>query len=274
MRCMPPTKRTTSGFTLIEMLVIAPIAILVIATFVGIMISMVGSTLISQEKTRIAHSSEQALAQVEQDIRVATQFTTTGEVIFTQGSNDDSTAWTTNPGAGGPLVLSQYATTANPINTTATNSLLYINNYANPCSSSNRTYNTAYQIYVVYFVRDGSLWRRTILPNVTSSTGSSLGQPITTVSSGNLCDSTNSGTPLWQKNSCTVGSGWICRVKDDRLADNVNSINLTFYANPGDTTSTTAYATARAVLVGLKLQNSVAGQTFDYTGTVRSYRLN
>lgn len=265
---------TTSGFTLVEMLVVAPIAMLVIAVFIGVMVTMVGSTLISQEQTRIAHDSEQALAQIEQDIRLSNGFSDTPTVATPQGINDGSAAWKTVAGSSGTLVLGQLATVTNPKNTPIKNSLFYINGMPNACTSNDRTFNAIYITYVVYYVKNNSLWRRTILPNVFTNTGADKGQPNPNPTTGNICDDTNDGKGPWQKNSCSNGSGGNCKVKDDRVADNVTSLGLTFYPYASSTTPSTAYVTASTVNVSLVMQSSIAGETLNYTGTVRARHLN
>lgn len=259
--------KTSAAFTLVEMLIIAPIMILIITGFIAVMINMTGSVLVSQESTAATYNTNTALDQIEKDIQNALQFpTSTAAVASPEGPNDSAGIWSS--GASGPLVLSTLATTlSQTYNGSTPNSLVYLNNQPNACSSGNAAYNTPYQIYIVYFIKNNQLWRRTILPDVMNGS-TNLGQPISTGNGQNVC-----GQP-WQRNSCSTGNGGNCVVKDDLLLNNAQSMTLTFYKNAGDTTPAVNQVNAAAAGVSLTTQTSAAGETYTYTGTIRAKRAN
>lgn len=234
------------GFTLVELLVIAPIAILVIAGLVAAMINLVGDALVSQQRNTATYETQAGLNQMEQDIRLSSAIlSTTGSVASPQGSDSGTAAFSAN-GTVNPdqsitlssttaLVLRAYATTANPLN--ASRSLIYTNVPAS-CASGYST-NTPLSYMVVYFVSGGSLWRRTIVP-----TGATL------------CNG-----PVWQQNSCTTG----CVTNDRLVVSNVSSVAITYYletASPyTSTTDTSLTPTDNPTSVTVKITTSktVAG---------------
>ena len=269
---MHPTPRKTSGFTLVEMLVVAPIAILIITGFIAVMINMVGSVLVSQEQSRIAYDTEQALSQMEVDIHTSPAFlSTTGLVNSPQGSNDSTGAWSST--ANGPLVLSTYATTVNPINANGSilgdNSLFYTNQPYG-CDDSNHIYNPTYKVYTIYFIKNNNLYRRVIFPNV-ASTGK---PPTVAYQGGDICDEDSDGLGPWQQNSCTNGTGGYCATKDDLVAPNITAMQLTYYPDAGSATPTSDQTSATTVNISLTGSSSASGQSFSYTGVLRTSRAN
>lgn len=245
---------TEKGFTLVEMLVIAPLIIVIIAGLISAMILITGNILESQEESRLAYNVQSALTRIEADIHSSASFpSTTGSVTSPQGSAEDTSAWTSN--SSGPLVLSVNGTTENPLVSNGTNSLSYISLSPNLCGTASAVYNTPYTLYVVYFIRNGSLWKRTILPDV-YILGTDLGQPSTS----NLCQ-----VP-WQKNSCTSGTtGGNCATADDLVLENAQTMTVTPIMNGGVQDGATITLTA---------QNTAAAQTISFTGSVYAISTN
>lgn len=245
------------------MLIVAPIAILMIAGFIGLMIRMTGDVLGSQQRAAQIYNTQSALNQLEQDINHAGLFA--GTVASTsltspQGSGNNSAAWTATPG-GNVLLLQEYATTTNPLGNSALITPVYT---AAPNSCANYpdyTYNQPYYFYVVYFLRTpaggttNSLWRRTILPPVSPSP----------------CD-----TP-WQRNTCFPGAtmnGTPCRTEDDRVLDDVSSLKFDYYMKAGDTGTTTDMQTANTIDATITTSGTISGDTYSYTSDLRATRIN
>jgi len=213
--------KTNSGFTLVELLVVAPVAILVIAGLVAIMINLVGDALTTQQRTVAAYQTQDGLDQVEQDIRLSSAvLSTTGALTSPQGSNQTATQFLASANtldADTALILSAYATTTSPL--LSSRALVYTNQPTGTCPSP-YTANNPLTYMIVYFVSSGTLWRRTIVPSAT------------------LCG----GATAWQKNSCLPGSsGAVCITQDRRVVDNVSSVVVTYYfeiTSPGYSVST------------------------------------
>lgn len=262
MRHILPIKRASqTGFTLIEMLIIAPIVILAIGGFVALMVNMVGEVLVTREESSLAFETQQALDRIEQDVRLSTQFlVTSGTLTSPQGSDDGAAAFSN---ASNALLLSSLATDKNPSD--VSRGLIYIANQPNPCGGDQR-YNRVLLTKVFYYVKSGSLWRRTVVPNWVLD-------PASTAGSETVCAN------VWQVNSCTPGytNTTQCKTNDEKIMENVSALNIQYYADPGGTTAlTTAEATtAGSINVTINSQKTVSGgNVVTDTGNVRVSKLN
>lgn len=217
-----------AGFTLVELLVIAPIAVVVVASLVAIMISLVGNTLITQQRNTATYEAQSGLDQIEQDVRLSAAIQqTTGTVAAYQGSDQNTAAFTATNGTldgatnGPALILSAYATTTDPLSSSHT--LIYTNQPTGSCAIP--TSNNPLTYSIVYYVRPDpdngnqmALWRRTIVPTNT----------------------TTCGGVVWQQNSCSpsVGGG-ICVTNDRMVVSNVSSVVIQYYFESTDPYSVT-----------------------------------
>ena len=99
MQCSKGQK--TSGFTIVEMLVVAPMIVIIIGVLIAAMVSLTSSVVVSNAEGSATYDVQSALDQIEQDVRLSTSF----------GVIDDMTLVpTTTP----ILILGQYATDRNP----------------------------------------------------------------------------------------------------------------------------------------------------------------
>lgn len=255
-----------SGFTLVEMLVIAPIAVLVVAGIVSLMINFVGDALISQQRSTATYQTQDGLDQVEQDVRLSSSIlSTTGTLTSPQGSGSNQTssaaAFVADSGTlddTSALILSAYATTANPIAATAATprTLVYTNVPTNPCPTPYTT-NNPLTYKIVYFVYNGSLWRRTIVPSAT----------------------TCGGLIAWQKNSCMPPAS--CTTSDRKVISDVSSVTVTYYTEiPVPYSSTTEVPPListddpTSVKMTVTTSKNVAGGLITSTASIYATRLN
>lgn len=255
--------RQSRGFTLIEMLVIAPIAIIMIAGFIGLMIRMTGDVITSQQRTVQIYNTQNALDGIEQDINHAGLFASSipsGSLTTPQGSGNNSAAWNASPGSS-VLILQEYATTENPLSNSITISPVYTATPNNCYNYPDYTYNKPYYIYVVYFLRKpagattDSLWRRTILPPISPAPCS---------------------TP-YQRNSCFPGAamnGAPCKTADEEVLDDVSAVSFDYYLQASDTTTTSDMQTANTIGTTLTTTGNIAGNPYSYTSDLRATRLN
>lgn len=259
-RINPSRHRYRAGFTLVEIVVIAPILILVLGGFVVALVTMVGDTLASRDSNALVYDTQTTLDRIEQDVRTSTGFlSTTGTMTAPQGSDANYTgtaAFTSS--STNHLLLSTLSTTTNPLD--PNRQVVYFANQPNPCGSL-QSYNTPLTTTVIYYVYNGSLYRRTAVPSFTTTTG----QPNT------VC-----GSP-WQQNSCSPGyTSTQCQTQDAKLMDNVSSVSLTYYGSPTCDTSCTAVAptAATTVIVTINTAKTTAGQPLTNSATSRITRLN
>lgn len=270
MRSLSPTKprspRRSSGFTLIEMLIIAPLVVILIGTFVGIMMNMVSDALVTRDQNLMAYDTQTALNNIEQDAFLSTQFyATSGALPNFQGSDNDFSG-TAAFGSSNSLVMSTFTTTKNPSDTSR--QLVYYANQPNACGSLENA-NKILTSKVIYFVRNGSLWRRVIVPTWDQNA---------TVDANTVCD------PPWQRGSCTPESTTanssnptsVCQSSDTELVKNVQSFNVDYYTSPGSTTilSKSAADTATTINVTITTDNNTVGRDISYNASMRATKFN
>jgi type II secretory pathway pseudopilin PulG len=249
--------KDSQGFTLIEMLIIAPVVLIVIGTFVTLMVSMVGTVLITRDRNVLTYNVHDALDRIEQDTRISTQFlTTTGTLTSPQGSGDTTTPFTDTS----TLLLSSLTTDKNPNN--STRQLVYYAQQPNACGTS-ETYNRIFLNQIIYYVKNGSLWRRNVLPTYNLNA---------TPDSNTVCEAP------WQRNTCTLGYSTIppCETNDEEIMQNVSSFSVKYYADPSSITDLTASGAngASTIEVTINGTKTTAGKSLNSSGTVRATKLN
>lgn len=259
-----------AGFTLVEMAVIAPIVILTIGIFITVIINMSGDVLVTRYSSKMMYDIQDTLNRMETDIKQSAGFLATNSVAITtpQGFNNDTTAFA-NVGANGPmLVLNMIATSGNPL--ASSSGIVYQANTPNSCGSPLLDRNTPISYNIVYFVKDGSLWRRVLMPSNYLSVG---------------CN-----TP-WQQASCYPGaSGAICAAEDAKVLEGAATSDVTigYYVSAASTASDAvasdsgSSASARQTAlnglstaeISLTARKNVAGRDLSQTGSIRVTRLD
>lgn len=273
MRLIYPRKQQR-GFTLVEMLVVAPIVILAIGAFLSAIIAMTGEVLASRASNMLSYNVQDALNRIEQDVKLSSGFLATNTVIGdNQGYNDDSTAFTNIDGTS--LILSVVATNTNPVS--ADSSYVYLKDKPNACS--NPQYNTPLIYNVVYFIKNDTLYRRTLMP-------------LTYADLGTVC------TPPWQQPSCSPSfmdspagqaGTTFCRTKDVQLVEGVTAANFNIQYYNGESTSsvnqpassattvadrTAALKAATTVGVSINAQQTASGRPIERSAIIRVSRLD
>jgi hypothetical protein len=256
-------QRRNPGFTLVEMLVIAPIVILAIGGFIALMVTMVGDVLATRDQNTITYDAQNALNRIEQDTRLSVQFMSATNTLMTpQGSDNNFTgnAAFTNATPGNSLILSMLATDKNP--TDSTRQLIYYANQPNACGAT-QSANQIFLTNVIYFVNNGSLWRRTILPQYNTNS---------TVDINTVC------SVPWQQNSCSPGyaTGLRCQTNDIEVMKNVSSIAVQYFSDPGSNTDLGPTGAANAMTIGVTINGATAtgGRNITSSSNIRATRLN
>lgn len=261
------------------MLVIAPIVILTIGTFVTTVVVLTGQVLSSRESNNMAYNIQDALNRIENDIKISNKFLAVnnldlGVLTAPQGYDNNilnfGNVSTTYPNA---LILEQYAITNNPAS--STRNLLYLNT-PNACNSALLTQNQPMKINVIYFVKNNTLWRRTVMPANYKTVGCDASQP------------TVSPVVPWQQPSCEPSrSEALCESKDVKLVDgmsNISDFEIHYFSSPDSSTEIgdaidnnkldserdTALQPAKTAQVIIKSSKNIAGRTVNQTGTVRA----
>jgi hypothetical protein len=255
-------KHNKNGFTITEIVVVAPIFILAIGAFVGVIISITGEVLASRASTVLSYNVHDALNRIEQDIKLSSGFLATNNIVLTSPQGyDDNTANFQNTGANGTmLILNMPTTTGNPLNS---QDYVYANAQPNSCLSGLSSRNIKLMYNVVYFVKNNVLWRRVIAPSNYTYGGCA--------------------TP-WQEPSCSPGtSGAICLAQDIQLVDGISStgFNIDYYTNISSTTTNNSadpvdanrqiiLRTTNTAVVTITSAKSAAGRNIAYSGSIRA----
>lgn len=270
---MPSTYRSnshSSGFTLVEVLFVAPIVLLTIAVFVGILISLTGEVLVARNSNSLAYNAQNALNTIEQDVRLSGAFLATNSIpiVSPQGFNDDTTGFpnvVTSSVPGARIVLNAIATSggANQL----ARSPVWLADDPSPCGGANVNQNKVLTFNIIYFVKNNTLWRRTLMPSDYTTIG---------------C------TAPSQQPSCNPSqTAVICVARDVRLLDDVTNFTVDYLtsaasstpvANATDTslpdnTRQTALSTTDTVRVTLSATKTVAGRDATYNGILHATRI-
>lgn len=258
------------GFTLVEVLIVAPIVMLVIGVFISAIIALTGDALVESAKVSLLNDTQNAVDLIENDVKVSGAFLATNNmtVASPQGFNN-STQVFTNVGlsSGEALILNSFATTQNPA--LSTRKLVYLAGEPNACGSANISQNQTMTYNTVYFVRNNTLWKRNVFTNTYNS---------------KKCASDT----VWQRPSCAPGTtGTLCLSQDEALITADGGITLAFeyYSTPSDTTPIAgaktgtsanrqiAMDTARTVRVTVTANRTVAGRDVSQTLSLRIIRI-
>lgn len=289
MKFIRSASRRDHGFTLIEMLVIAPIVVLAIGAFLTVIISMTGDVLSSRGANNLAYNVQDAMNRMEQDVKLSTTFLPTNSIALNTGghqgyNNDDATNFTNVGGTSGTsLILNELVTNGNPTSTSS--GIVYLQNSPNDCASTSVVRNTPMTMNVIYYIKPdptnnniSTLWRRTIMPANYATSGIRCSAP-------------------WQQPSCapyfnstTTYSSNICVTNDIKLVSGVaaTDFNVQYFttassSSPNGTASdgsataaarSAALASSPTVAISLNASQSVAGRSISRSAVLRATRLD
>lgn len=271
----------SAGFTLVEMLAISPVIVIMIGVFVGAIISMTGDALVTKAGNQLSFEVQDALDTIERDVRYSGAFLSTTNTptpsptgFKLSATDTDEITPFTNLGSGvtgstgSALILNSLSTTGNPLS--ITRSLIYKANSPYSCSgtAAEVSQNQVLTHNTVYFIRDNTLWKRTLMPN----------------------DFTTRGCAVpWQLPSCHPSrTETQCRTQDVRLVNGVtpSDFQITYYPSAQSTTANTNARTSTnaatrqsatnesaSILVKITAKQTVSGKEVIHEGTLRTTRV-
>lgn len=263
-----------SGLTLVEVLVIAPIVILLIGIFIGVIVSITGDVISTRSSNSQSFSIQDALNRIEQDVKYSTEFLATNNITLTspQGINDTTGLFHNSDATyGSMLILNMYGTTKNPAD--SSKSILYMNE-PNSCASGKSDQNSPLMFNVVYFVKNNNLYRRVIARSDYAS---------------NCNPSTKAAGTSWQQPTCTAGYvAAFCKTQDELLVTNISSTDgfLTKYypsasssiitsatdSSKSDPDRQSSLNTANSVNITINTSIVAAGRESSQTGSIKAVK--
>ncbi|MDD3035766.1 MAG: SUMF1/EgtB/PvdO family nonheme iron enzyme [Candidatus Saccharimonadaceae bacterium] len=259
------------GFTIVEMVVIIPLIIVLVGVFITTIIGMTGDVLGNRASNVLSYDIQSALDRISNDVTRSGAFLSANNIGVSspQVFDDDDTGFT-NVGANGTmLILNEYTTTQDPLN--SSREPVYVSYKPYSCSSEYVSENQTLMVNIVYFVKDNALWRRVIAPSNYISLGCS--------------------TPYQQPTCGAPGvSGTLCKTEDIKVIDDVEAggFSVEYYPNPNsdskdnvaddpsktDSERQTALSGNNTVKVTLNVARTVAGREFSQTSSIRSVSQN
>lgn len=262
------------AFTLVEVLVVAPIIILSVGALVTVIINLTGKVIEARADAAIVYDMQDALNSIEEDIEISGRYLATSQVVTASPQGSDNSTGTfanINSSLGTMLILKMVNSDVNEsifitntqMGLSEPRRLVY-KNTPNSCSSDDVVYNDPYYTNVIYFIQNDTLWRRTVYD----------------------ASSTPCVNP-WEKPSCAkayVGSSSYCTVEDRRILDGITSIDTEYFATASSTTATntsqtnandrqTALNATQSVKVTLITSNRVAGRNIINSLSIRTSQI-
>ncbi len=240
----------TKGFTVAELIIVMVVAGLLLPLIIGPLDDLYTSFIRSTKSVVQIGDAHGALRMLEDDISFATTLNPTRSVSAPLGANNDATAWDWR--GDGPdsrvIIITAYATTASRNDNSRT--LAFATNCTTPLTNTH-----------IYFVDDGTLYRRTI-----AST-----QP--------QCAS----TPIAQKTTCAAGvTGSSCQGADAVIIRNVTKFSVDYYSDPSSPTpvagqyddDSLAPTVAKTVVINLWVSEKSGQSDITSKRTLRVTRMN
>ncbi len=261
-----------NGFTLIEMMVIAPMIILIIGTIVVSIVTLTGQSLAEGGRSQLISDVHDALDRIESDTRTSGAFLSTNNftVSSPQGADEGSQKFVSVSDTNNDtLILNSFFTTTNPAS--PTRSLVYLPNTPFACGDASIAQNQVMTMNIVYFVKNSSLWRRV-------------------VATSNYASKPCPGVSAWQQPNCaaaTMASNTsLCKAQDELVLAGVepSDFTVTYFLSPSDTTAASdtedqdddirqiAIDKTSTIQVSLKGSQTIAGRDISQQGLIRISR--
>lgn len=263
------THQHSAGFTIVELAIIVPILIVSVLVLFESMFYLVRVAAINRTQTALIYENQNALNIIEADAVLTTTFLPTTDTNVTDVYKPTSNAgqWSylgdTQDSATRVLILRAFNTTTNPLSADRVPSFLS----ALGCDTDDIYSNDILQYNIIYFVKDGNLYRRRALDTSQAT-----------------CE-----TP-YQKQSCpsleTLGlptRDTSCAADDELIATDVTAFSVQYYQTKNSSTPMDVYnvladpdtvSVAAAVDVSLTLARDAYHQNTVYTSSIRIARLN
>lgn len=244
-----------TGFTLVELLIVAPIVLLVIAGLVGTIIAITGNTLATRGYNKLVYDVNEAISMIEKDINNS-QAIVKNSIYPTlpQGKDGATEKFDTD---NETLVIKSYATSASPID--KDKSVIFTKVDTNCANGGDEAVN----LNIVYFLdNDKTLWRRTIVPDNYLNNGycnhnkKEVGQP-------------------WQLPTCEQNdiSKGICKAEDVKLLENVTELKFqdsgkTLFSDSSSNCGTPLSEDIFTMTIDIKAKRKVAGRDLSYQASL------
>lgn len=261
-----------SGFTLVEMMIVAPMLILIIGAIIVSIVTLTGESLAEGGKAQLINDVQESLDRIENDVQSSGAYLSTNNFDLTspQGLNDATQKFVSISATGNDsIILNSFSTSANP--SLSSRSLVYLPNTPFACGDASLGQNQAMTMNIVYFVKNSALWRRTVATSTYAS-------------------KTCPGVTVWQQPNCaealmSTNTG-LCKAQDELLLTGVepSDFKVYYYLSASDTTPEASVEVSdpdtrqiaidktSTLQITLKGSKSIAGRDITQQGAIRVTR--
>jgi len=259
------------GFTLVEMLIVAPMVIIIIGIIIVSIVTLTGESLAEGGRAQLLNDVQDSLDRIEADVKFSGSYLSTNNFTPTapQGADNAAQKFVSVASGNDTLILNSFFTTTNPAISTRT--LVYLPDTPFACNDASIVQNQVMTNNIVYFVKDSSLWRRTVATNTYAS---------------KACPSTT----IWQQPSCPEAlmstNTSLCIAQDELLLSGVQPSDFVveYFLSASDATPASgtensdpdarqiAIDKASTIQITLKGNRVYAGRDITQQGTIRVTR--
>lgn len=235
------------GFTLAELLVVMPAMFMVAAFLAAFLVTLYSEALIKNGKLELGIEAQNTLFNLRDDLFFANRFAGT----IQPDANDPyapSGGW--NALTHDALIVYEAAYDKN--RQTPSRQLVFERDKPYPCNAPNLNENQISTNTMVFFVSNGTLYKRTLIPN-----------------------QTNNCLATFRLNTCPAANVTPTCPADSILATNVKSLSFTYYNRTGDQINEDTFAAdidrfiqVQRADVTLELEKKVAGEPINAIATI------
>lgn len=194
-----------SGFTLVELLVVVPSTVIVIAVLAALLISLFGNLLVKNGRMELEINTQSALFELRDDAFFAVRFA---------GDNQTGTTDAYAPGGSWNGVQDKaliiYEASFNANRQSASRKLIYERDQPYPCNDAAINENQYSLNTLIYFLNGTTLYRRVLIPDQTAN-----------------CETT------FRRQTCPAANATASCPADTVIAENVSAFSLTYYNRSG-----------------------------------------
>lgn len=204
-------RTSNNGFTVPELIVAIVVATIMMVGVVVILVNLSGTGASSIVATTQVRESQTAMDTIKQDVSRSTRFLIEPTIVDGDESASPSGNWQhVGSGEDQRTLILELPATDKPIQN-PDKQLIYLESNGCPIGHD------PVQLNVIYFVKNSTLYRRTLIPDPVP------GDPY--------CG----GASISQHQTCTTpGTPTKCSLKDVIVAENVTSFNVHYYLYPDD----------------------------------------
>lgn len=234
---------TSSGFTVVELVIVVTVSAILAGILFGPLNDLYQTNAKSITKVIQTTDTRGALRSIQSGISLSSGFLAQNVVADPAG-----TTWNaTNGGVNNVLVTSNNATDIDPGADTTNSRRLVLDTGCNTPLKNN----------IVYFVSNGTLYRR-LLKNTSPTCG---------------------GMAIGQKQTCAANYSSqsykdSCQGIDATILTGVTSFTVDYYAAPADLTTTSDPTAATTVVLKVTTQKGIGNNATSYSSSLRISRIN